>query len=71
MNLPREDRQPILSTGLWRYSRHPNYFGEAVLWWGISVIACSIEYGWITLYSALFITLLIRYVSGVPLLEKK
>jgi len=42
-----------------------------VLWWGIFLIACSVEYGWITFFSALFITLLIRFVSGVPLLENK
>ena len=65
------NRGKIIKSGLWRYSRHPNYFGEAVLWWGIYLIACSVEYGWITFFSALFITLLIRFVSGVPLLENK
>jgi len=61
----------LIKNGLWRYSRHPNYFGEAVLWWGIFLIACSVDYGWATFFSALFITLLIRFVSGVPLLENK
>lgn len=61
----------LLTTGLWRYSRHPNYFGEAVMWWGIYIICCSIEMGWITFFSALITTLLLRYVSGVPILENK
>lgn len=61
----------LMTSGLWRYSRHPNYFGEAVIWWGIFLIACSIEQGWITFYSALIVTLLLRFVSGVPILEKK
>jgi steroid 5-alpha reductase family enzyme len=56
---------------LWRYSRHPNYFGEAVMWWGLYIIACGLEYGWILFYSPLFITLIIRFVSGVPFPEKK
>ena len=67
----KENRGKIIKSGLWRYSRHPNYFGEALSWWGISILACSIKYGWITFYSAIFITLLIRFVSGVPLLEEK
>jgi len=66
-----ENRGKIIKTGLWRYSRHPNYFGEVVVWWGVYLIACSIKWGWVTFYSALGITLLIRFVSGVPFLEKK
>jgi steroid 5-alpha reductase family enzyme len=65
------NRGKLIKNGLWRYSRHPNYFGEAVLWWGIFIIACSVKWGWITVYAPLFITLLIRFVSGVPLLENK
>jgi len=69
------DRTPgkpkFIAWGLWRYTRHPNYFGEAVLWWGIWLIACAVEWGWATVYAPLFITLLIRFVSGVPLLENK
>ena len=68
-------RQPgegkFIKTGLWRYSRHPNYFGETVMWYGIALIACSMEYGWITIYSAIFINVLIRFVSGVPFPEEK
>jgi len=64
-------KKKFITWGLWRYTRHPNYFGECVLWWGIWLIACSIEGGWVTFYAPLFIGLLIRYVSGVRLLEKK
>lgn len=66
-----ENKGHIIKSGLWRYSRHPNYFGEAVIWWGAYLIACGIQWGWATFYSALAITLLIRFVSGVPFLEKK
>ncbi|MCX6276746.1 MAG: DUF1295 domain-containing protein [Bacteroidetes bacterium] len=61
----------IISTGLWSASRHPNYFGEALLWWGLSLYALSIPGGWFTLISPVVITLLLRFVSGIPLLEKK
>merc|ERR1711924_444703 len=64
-------KKKFINSGLWRFTRHPNYFGEAVLWWGIYLMACSIEWGWATFYAPLFITLLVRFVSGVPLLEKK
>ena len=60
----------IITTGTWRYSRHPNYFGEAFLWWGIYLVSIGCG-GLYTFYSALFITLLIRYVSGVAMLERK
>jgi steroid 5-alpha reductase family enzyme len=55
---------------LWKYSRHPNYFGEALLWWGLYLITCGVKNGFLTFFSPLIITLLLRYVSGVPLLEK-
>lgn len=66
-----ENRGKILSTGLWRYSRHPNYFGEAALWWGIALLALSVPHGYYGLISPVLITYLLRYVSGVPLLEQK
>jgi steroid 5-alpha reductase family enzyme len=61
----------VLKTGLWRYSRHPNYFGEVVLWWGMWLIALSVLGAWWTVLSPLTITFLILKVSGVPLLESK
>jgi steroid 5-alpha reductase family enzyme len=61
----------LIDIGLWRYSRHPNYFGEALMWWGLAVIALGVPYGWLGLTGALAITLLLRFVSGVPMLEKK
>lgn len=61
----------IMTTGLWEKCRHPNYFGEAMLWWGFGCYAISLPNGWITLISPLVMTLLLRFVSGVPMLEKK
>ena len=57
--------------GLWRYSRHPNYFGEVVVWWGVWITACSVPGGFTTIYAPSFITWLLLRLSGVPLLEKK
>jgi steroid 5-alpha reductase family enzyme len=63
----------FIHTGLWSKSRHPNYFGEIVLWIGVMIIALPILQGWqwVALISPIFVTLLITRVSGVPLLEKK
>lgn len=61
----------IIGTGLWRYSRHPNYFGEAAMWWGIFLIGLAVPRGWMGLLSPVLITVLLTKVSGVPLLEKK
>jgi steroid 5-alpha reductase family enzyme len=61
----------IMDQGLWRYSRHPNYFGEVTQWWGIFVIALGIPSGMYTIVGPVTITVLILFVSGVPLLEKK
>ena len=61
----------ILKTGLWKYSRHPNYFGETVQWWGIWLIGLSLTNGWLLIISPLTITILILFVSGIPLLERK
>jgi steroid 5-alpha reductase family enzyme len=64
-------RGKIMTSGLWKYTRHPNYFGEALMWWGIFGFALSTRNGWLTAASPLLITFLLRFVSGVPLLEKK
>lgn len=61
----------ILNTGLWRYSRHPNYFGEILQWWGLWIIALSVPYGWLSVAGPLLITFLILRVSGLPLLEAR
>jgi steroid 5-alpha reductase family enzyme len=66
-----EHKGKIITTGLWSISRHPNYFGEALIWWGIGCFALSYYQGWIMLVSPLIITYLLRFVSGVPMLEKK
>jgi steroid 5-alpha reductase family enzyme len=56
---------------LWKYTRHPNYFGEATQWWGIFLIALSVPGGWAALISPLTISFLLLRVSGVAMLEKK
>lgn len=66
-----ENKGKIMDKGLWCYSRHPNYFGEVTQWWGIFVIALSIPGSFFTIVGPLTITLLILFVSGIPLLEKK
>lgn len=66
-----QNKGRLMMTGLWKYSRHPNYFGEAVQWWGIFLIALSVPYGWLTIIAPLTITGLLLFVSGVPLTEKR
>jgi steroid 5-alpha reductase family enzyme len=62
-------KNDVLDTGLWRYTRHPNYFGEAVIWWGFYLFAVSAG-AWWTLFAPLMMTFLLLRVSGVALLEK-
>ncbi|MBN1223515.1 MAG: DUF1295 domain-containing protein [Candidatus Aminicenantes bacterium] len=66
-----ENRGKIMTSGLWKYTRHPNYFGEAVMWWGIYIIALSVKQGWTAVVSPVLITFLLLKVSGVAMLEKK
>jgi steroid 5-alpha reductase family enzyme len=68
-----ENKGKFIHTGLWAWSRHPNYFGEIVLWIGVAVIALPILRGWqwVTLISPVFVTLLLTRISGVPILEKR
>jgi steroid 5-alpha reductase family enzyme len=59
----------VMQTGAWRYTRHPNYFGEAVLWWGVWLVAAAAHAYW-SAYGPVLLTLLLLRVSGVTLLEK-
>lgn len=61
----------IMQSGLWKYTRHPNYFGEVTMWWGIFVMTLSLSGAIYTIIGPLTITTLILFVSGVPLLEKR
>ncbi len=65
-----ENKGKLMTSGLWQYTRHPNYFGEALQWWGIWLIAVTTGNPFVVI-SPITITVLLRYVSGVPLLEKK
>jgi steroid 5-alpha reductase family enzyme len=68
-----ENRGRFIQSGLWAWSRHPNYFGEIMLWIGVAIIVLPVLRGWqwVTLISPLFVALLITRISGVPMLEKK
>lgn len=65
------NRGHIIQTGLWRFTRHPNYFGEATLWWGLFLIALGAPYGAASMVSPLLIDFLLLKVSGIPMLEAK
>ena len=60
----------VMNTGLWRYTRHPNYFGDACVWWGIGIVAAETGAGAWGLIGSALMTFLLRRVSGVTLLEK-
>jgi steroid 5-alpha reductase family enzyme len=65
------NKRKIMTQGLWRLSRHPNYFGEVMQWWGIFLYAVAVPNGLVTIIGPVTITVLILFVSGVPLLERK
>ncbi len=65
-----KNRGNIMDRGLWYYTRHPNYFGEITMWWGIYIIALSVPYGWIGFVGPMTITLMIVFVSGIPMTER-
>ena len=67
----KKNKGDIMQTGLWRYTRHPNYFGEVLLWWGIFVMVLPLKNGIWGIISPLTITFLLLYVSGIPMLEAK
>jgi len=60
----------VLDRGIWRYSRHPNYFGESLLWWGVFLVAAATPGGWVTVFSPIVMTFFLLKISGVPMLEK-
>ena len=64
------ETKPVLDTGLWKYTRHPNYFGNACMWWGIWLVACEAPWGWATIFAPIIMTLLLTKVSGRDLLER-
>ena len=64
------NRGKVLNRGLWRYTRHPNYFGDAVVWWGLWLIAVAAGEGFIAMLSPLLMTFLLLQVTGAALLEK-
>ena len=66
----KENKGKIMSQGLWKYTRHPNYFGEALMWWGIFTIGVLSGVSIFSIISPITITFLLVFVSGVPLLEK-
>ncbi len=66
-----ENRGTVLCTGLWRYSRHPNYFGELCVWWGIWLVACEVPLGWLTVIGPLAYSYLVVNVTGQKTLDKK
>lgn len=68
-----ESKEKLMTTGLWKYTRHPNYFGESTMWWGIFLvtIASGHPIALVAIISPLLITFLLLKVSGIPLLEAK
>jgi steroid 5-alpha reductase family enzyme len=70
---PRDQRPPVLDTGLWRYTRHPNYFGDACVWWGLW-LAGALASGWLpalaTLVAPVAMTYFLAYATGARLLEQ-
>jgi steroid 5-alpha reductase family enzyme len=67
----RASRGTTMSRGLWRYTRHPNYFGDSVVWCGFYVVAASSGWGWLTVLSPLAMIYLLTSLSGKPMLERK
>ena len=72
-NADPANKGQFIRTGLWARSRHPNYFGEIVLWFGVAIVAIPVLQGWqwIAILSPFFVALLLTRISGIPLLQKK
>jgi steroid 5-alpha reductase family enzyme len=69
----RHNKNKWMNRGLWKYSRHPNYFGEILVWWGIFIFGANTLPGavWLMIFSPFYIMFLLVFVTGIPLLEKK
>ncbi len=67
----KKNKSDIMQTGLWKFTRHPNYFGEVLLWWGIFIMVLPLQYGIWAIISPITISYLLLYVSGIPMLEAK
>ncbi len=67
----RQNKSDIMQKGMWKYTRHPNYFGEVLVWWGIFIMVLPLEYGCWAIISPITISYLLLYVSGIPMLEAK
>ncbi len=66
-----KNKGKVMDRGLWKYSRHPNYFGELLQWWAIALIALQVHGGWFGLLGPLTLTVLIVFVSGIPPIENR
>ncbi len=66
-----ENKGKLMISGLWKYTRHPNYFGEVTQWWGIFIVVAGMTGNLLTIIGPLTISWLILFVSGIPMLEKK
>lgn len=67
----KSSKGKLMTSGLWSLTRHPNYFGEATLWWGIAILAYSVTHNILAFVGPITIDFLLLFVSGIPLLEKK
>lgn len=65
-----ENKGKVMDRGLWRYTRHPNYFGECLIWWGVFIIVLADPGKWWTMVSPVMITLVLLKMTGIPLTEK-
>jgi steroid 5-alpha reductase family enzyme len=64
------DKKSVCQIGLWKYSRHPNYFFESLIWWGFFLFACGSPFGYLTIFAPIMILYFLLKVTGIPLTEK-
>ncbi len=65
-----QNKGKLLDSGVWKYTRHPNYFGDSAQWWGYFLIACAVPFGFLTVFSPIIMTFFLIKVSGVAMLER-